>query len=252
MKTLLVTLMITCLAPLCWAQDKETPTTIKEMVVCAVKNNPDIQVVEAEFMYTQAKVKHVLLDVTRQTIEYHKKWEELKKTIQAPEELSIRLTENNPQLNAAKLKSTQAIPLLKNHEIAIRVFLGMKTDSNDLPKSLEEMIKKALTSNPGAELAKAELRKVDAQLNQATLRVTQDIVTLYYKRKTFETALQLAKKQVMRMQKLVANGTAEVRVEDEAVQNMIEAEAEYMQCEAQLRYLLGLPGLGKNKKTKKK
>ncbi len=111
-----------------------------------------------------------------------------------------------------------------------------------LPRSLEDLIARALESSPELRVTAAKLRAAEAEHNQARLRIVQSVVTLYNRREeakqTIDHVMTIARDTRTRS----AAGTvdrAAVAAADLAAANAL---AEQARIEAQLRYEIGLGG----------
>jgi hypothetical protein len=112
----------------------------------------------------------------------------------------------------------------------------------EIPQTLEEMLAIALRSNPEILKAEAKVRKAEADLNQARLRVTQEVISGYHellKEKGTQDALAAQEEHI---RKLMAVGQAPSDATSEILVSRLNAKARAAQNEAQLRYKLGLGG----------
>ena len=109
-----------------------------------------------------------------------------------------------------------------------------------MPEKLEDMVSKALESNGEIALAEAGLARMEALLNQVRLKVTQEVSTVFHQQRLMDKTLALAQEQLQVIQIQAEGG----RVPDDKVrdarQALLKIEAERMQDEAYVRYLLGL------------
>ncbi len=102
----------------------------------------------------------------------------------------------------------------------------IKASTPKLPETLSGMIGLALRSNPDISLAVARLREAEAELNQARLRVTQEVVTTHQQ-------YEISGSRLKRAQTLFESGQADQ-------DTMLERKQEQVRLEAKLRYLVGV------------
>ena len=101
-----------------------------------------------------------------------------------------------------------------------------KASSPKLPETLSGMIGLALRSNPDILLAEARLKEAEAELNQARIKVTQEVVTTHQQYEISGSRLKL---------------TRHLFESNEASQDtMLERKQEQVRLEAKLRYLVGV------------
>lgn len=111
-----------------------------------------------------------------------------------------------------------------------------------VPDKLDDMLTLALRSNPEILLAESKLRQAQSELNQSRLKVTEEVVSLYYERKKQEELLGQLNQQLKAVQSAFRAGQTP---SDKVIEAMIArstAAAAVPQIEAQTRYLLGLGG----------
>jgi outer membrane protein TolC len=109
----------------------------------------------------------------------------------------------------------------------------------ELPRKLDEMLATALNRNPEIQLARARYEEARAQVQDATLRVTQAVIDLYHQREILESRLGQAAINLDRVTMLARNSSvsdADVRL---AEQQIVEAKATLAQLDAHARYILG-------------
>lgn len=106
--------------------------------------------------------------------------------------------------------------------------------------SLEKMLAQALRLNPDILLVEAKVRSAHAELNQARLKVTQDVVSLYYQRKSQDSAKGEYSNLVKRARMRVESGTDTGENLGKVLLAQAEVEANLAATEAALVYLLGV------------
>jgi hypothetical protein len=104
------------------------------------------------------------------------------------------------------------------------------------------MLALALRSNPEILLAESKLRQARSELNQVQLKVTEQVVSLYYERKKQEDLLAQLNQQLKAVQSAFQIGQTPSDKVIEATIARSNAAAAVPQIEAQTRYLLGLGG----------
>jgi hypothetical protein len=122
---------------------------------------------------------------------------------------------------------------------------GAALIGNRLPKvpdKLEEMLALALRSNPEILLAESKLRQAQSELNQVRLKVTEEVVSLYYERRKQEELSAQLNQQLKVVQAAFRAGEIPSEKVIEAMIARSNAAAAVPQIEAQTRYLLGLGG----------
>jgi hypothetical protein len=103
-----------------------------------------------------------------------------------------------------------------------------RISASELPATLDAMLATALRSNPDIRLAEIEVQKAEAQLNQARLKMAQEITSRYRQR---EVLVELASAY----KALVNQGPRH----DERYK-MLETTQAIAKIESELRYLVGL------------
>jgi hypothetical protein len=121
--------------------------------------------------------------------------------------------------------------------------------AQSVPSTLDEMIAVGLKSNPDVLLAEAKMRQAEAELLQARLKVTREIVELWNSKRKKEVGLNVIRTEVAEAQQLADKGVgsaAEVR----KLRNTLDlAMAELSEFNVTIRPLLGIglapDGLGR-------
>jgi hypothetical protein len=111
-----------------------------------------------------------------------------------------------------------------------------------LPEGLDAMLGIALAANPDILVAEAKMQEAQAELNQTRLKVTQGVVMFHQKRRSQLELIQAARVRSDTMKARVDTGTAPQSELDDAVLNRAQAEAQLLQIEGEIRYVLGLGG----------
>ena len=110
----------------------------------------------------------------------------------------------------------------------------------ELPKSLDELVARALTSNPDVAVREAAVREAEALLNQARLAVTQKVVNLYFSRREQQQLRALTLSQLQRAKELHGSGHADRVAVQDAEMAVVKAGAEFDRLESDLRYVVGI------------
>ena len=118
---------------------------------------------------------------------------------------------------------------------------GIRGGGN-LPQDLDGLVAAALRANPEVLQAEAKLRKAEADLNQARLKATRDVVTAFEDMKRLEELLGSAEMGYAEQRRRTETGTAPVSEEREARRALIEAKAAIDRAKAAIRYLIGIGG----------
>lgn len=123
---------------------------------------------------------------------------------------------------------------------------GHATTTDDalgkLPGALDALLERALESNPEILIQRARLREAQAQLNQARLQVTQEVVRLHFRRQEQKKVIEQRSRDLQQVDQLYQAGNvqeAEVRSINIALS---QAEGELAAIEADLRYVTGAGG----------
>jgi len=114
--------------------------------------------------------------------------------------------------------------------------------SAKIPDTLEGLLEQALRSNPEVIVAEAKVREAQAELNQARLKVTLQVLSFQSQKNHQMMAVRAAEEHVARINELVKTGSTSQEDLHKALLEKIEAESALSQSEAQIRYLLGLGG----------
>jgi hypothetical protein len=105
------------------------------------------------------------------------------------------------------------------------------------------MLSVALRSNPEILQAEAKVRQAEADLNQARLKVMEEVVTAFHEREKQQAAIRSAEQSYMATRQRVESGTTHESELIVAEQALVESRSKLVQNEARARYLLGLGGL---------
>jgi hypothetical protein len=114
----------------------------------------------------------------------------------------------------------------------------------DVPRNLAEMLAVALRSNPEVLQAEAKVRQAQADLNQARLKVMEEVVTAFHEREKQQAAIRSTEQTFARIKEMVKVGKVNEAELFGAEQAYAESKAKLLQNEARARYILGLGGLG--------
>ena len=228
---------------------QKIPSSLEEMLTGALDSNPDILVAEADLNHAQAKVNQVRLNVSHALVHAFQqrmihqnslknaksRYERLKALMETGQADSFSVDDQRQTVLAEEgaVAETEAI---------IREIIGMNPSSGETPESLEEMLTVALESNGEIVLARADLVRMDARLNQVRLRVTEDVTIAYQMRRTRRAALDTSKSILNRIEEKLNQGIVSQEEMLPAFQAVIEAEADLVRIEARIRYLMGLGG----------
>jgi hypothetical protein len=109
-----------------------------------------------------------------------------------------------------------------------------------VPTSLDEMIAAALKTSPEVLLMEARLRQAQAELNQARLKVTREVITTFNEKKQRTSALESVERRLKELTALTGAGSASPREVSEAKLLVGEAQLKVAQSDAEMRYLLGV------------
>lgn len=104
---------------------------------------------------------------------------------------------------------------------------------------LEQMLEIALKNNPDLRVAESKALAADAEVSRTRLAVSQKVVLLYNNLEAARATVQLAEKQLVRLQSLLRSGTASVNDLAEVEAKLILAKADLAKLEAEVPYLLG-------------
>ena len=115
-----------------------------------------------------------------------------------------------------------------------------------LPSSLEEMLGRALGSNPDIQVAEADIHHAHAKVKQIRMKVSHALVGAFLHRNLRREALEIAKSKYTNMKILVEAG----RTDSESLfthrQALTLAEAALVETESMIRGLVGMdPSSGK-------
>jgi hypothetical protein len=118
-------------------------------------------------------------------------------------------------------------------------------DAKEKPKEpagkskLEEMLEKALRDNPDVRLAAAKVEEAEAELNRARLQVVQKVAALYQGLEAQRAAVEAAKTELDRMQRLSATGGASSSDLEATQAKLMESKTKLAALEAEAAYLVG-------------
>ena len=143
-----------------------------------------------------------------------------------------------------------AVSIAVGQEVATQGVLGqimsnqvnVKEALGKVPSSLEEVLARALRTNPDILLAESKVRQAQAELNQTRLKVTQDTAGLYYQRRGLREAKEGLYKKASIIEQRVASGTMTQEQLQEALLRVADLDAEMSLLESKLRYAIGLGG----------
>ena len=111
-----------------------------------------------------------------------------------------------------------------------------------IPETIEGLLEQALRSNPEVIVAEAKVREAQAELNQARLKVTLQVLSFQSQKNHQIMAVRAAEQHVARIEQMVNTGTVSQDELHKGLLEKIAAESALSQGEAQIRYLLGLGG----------
>jgi hypothetical protein len=114
--------------------------------------------------------------------------------------------------------------------------------SAKIPETIEGLLEQALRSNPEVIVAEAKVREAQAELNQARLKVTLQVLSFHSQKLHQQTAVDVAARYADVVKQRVGTGTLTQEEFHKALLAKVEAESALSQSEAQIRYLLGLGG----------
>jgi hypothetical protein len=112
-----------------------------------------------------------------------------------------------------------------------------------VPTNLDQMIATALRASPEVLLAEAKLRQAQAELNQARLKVTRELVSAFNEKKARQSGLLGAERNLAMTTKLHQQGSTGASDVEVARAKLGEAELGIAQADAEIRYLLGVGSL---------
>jgi len=225
---------------------KKIPSSLEEILACALKSNPDIVVAEADLYHAQAKLKQARLKVSHALVEAFQQrkirqlaLEGAKKNYERMKLLSETGRLNDDDLNTHRQALSEAESSLTETEAMIAAVIGQDPISQKNPGSLEALLAIALQSNGEILLAKADLLRMDARSNQIRLQVTEEVTVAYQMRRVNKHALDTAKRMLQLTLNRIEQGIISSEEELPVFQAMIETEAELARTEARIRYLMG-------------
>lgn len=228
---------------------QKLPSSLEEMLGRALKSNPDIQVAEADLHQAQTRLNQVRLHVSQILVEVFQarracieglqiakeKHDQMQKKVDAGlvhQELMYELRQDVTMKEVG----------LAEVESSIRRHVGIDPVNGKTPESLEKGLAQAFQTNGDVALARADLVRADAILNQARLKVTEEVTINFQERRSRQHAVNMHKKALEKAQEQWKESCLG------NIQTVIEAETALNKVEARLRYLLGLGGSFKTSK----
>jgi|GEM_PF-2095167 len=229
---------------------QKIPSSLEAMLARALEANPDILVAEADHYHAQTVVKQMRLRVSQALIEAYHQLKMRQNALQDARHKYARMERlfkegllDEDSLITHRQGLLPADAAVAEIEAMIRGIMGVDPLSGKTPESLEEMLTIALRSNGEIMLAEADLIRMDARLNQTRLKVTEEVTIAFQMLRITKNALGFAQHVWQKTEVLVDKNLDSKDAERSAFQAMIEAEAELVQFEAHIRYLLGLGGI---------
>ncbi len=235
---------------------REIPSSLEEMLISALRSNPDILVAEADLVQARAKLKQVRLKISHALLEATLQRKLCVSIVESTtteyERMKIRAAKgmvSSDTLAEARQAVMAAEAAFSETEAMIHALIGIDPSTGKPPESYEQMLTLALRSNGEIALAESDLVRMDARLNQVRLRVTEEVTVTHQMRRVKQNAVAIAKSYQAEMRERVAQGLIRKSYEElEWLQGVIEAEAEVIQIDARIRYLLGLGGAVRSSK----
>ena len=112
-----------------------------------------------------------------------------------------------------------------------------------VPENLDTLLDRALAANPEIIVQEAVLEEAIAGLNRTRLAVTQEVVSLHFKRKELRGVVRSTRQSNQRLEKLRANGSVSGAEVEQGLIDLARAEGELARVEAELRYSIGAGGI---------
>jgi hypothetical protein len=138
------------------------------------------------------------------------------------------------------MSARTVLPFLVAPALLLTASVSPAQQQPAIPQNLDEMIAAALRSNPEVVLAEARLHQAQAELNQARLKVTREVVTTFNERTQREAQLATAARALQDMEHLVSTGGAS-KAEIERAQALVaQSRLAIAQTDAAVRYLVGV------------
>ncbi len=109
-----------------------------------------------------------------------------------------------------------------------------------MPENLDGLLAIALRTNPEIQKAQARLSRAQADLNQARLKATRDVISAYHERRKLKEMADVQTSQRQRMKQLQANGQASADSVEASILAFTETSSRLAQLEARIRYMLGI------------
>ncbi len=234
---------------------QQIPDTLEGMLSRALQSSPDIRVAEADLLHAQASVKQVRLKVSQAVVGiYHDLNAQRTNLKHVKQELSRvqNLIELGRAGGESEIPHLQALSeggaRLARSEAMIRTILGIESPAAKPPETLEDLLANSFDANADIALAESVTARMLARLNQTRFKVMQEVADAFQARRVKRSALDMARRKLELAQHRVEKGLISKNDEMEPIQALIESEAELMQIEAHIRYLLGLGGKIQSKK----
>lgn len=223
------------------------PGDLGEMLALAYERNPDIRLAEADLRHAVLEMQQIRLQVAQAVVEAYYEMEVLQNALEGVKEQYARIQ----RLQEAKSVDEGAVAgrfqeLMEartahsRSQAQLRAIIGLDPAGGEMPEKLEDMVAKALECNGEIALAEAGLVRMEAMLNQVRLKVTQEVSSAFHQRRIMDNALALEQQRLQVIQMQADRGLASTEKVMEARQALLRIEAEAMQDEAFVRYLLGL------------
>lgn len=112
--------------------------------------------------------------------------------------------------------------------------------AQDVPSTLDEMLAIGLKSNPDVLLAEAKVRQAEAEMMQARLKVTREIVELWNQRRKKEMLVQEFRAHAKESEALAAKGAVPASEASKSARALQQASAELAEFNFAIRPLLGI------------
>lgn len=122
----------------------------------------------------------------------------------------------------------------------IRFWTGaFAAGKTELPKTLEELLAKALNDNPDLRLAETKVREAEALLNKTRLEVMQKAIKMHQEREVYRAMLKEAQVRFEQHAKLFKTGAVTQVAMDAAKLGLQQAKANLAKVEADMPFLMG-------------
>lgn len=226
---------------------EKIPSDLGAMLALAFERNPDIRLAEADLRHAMLEMYLVRLKVSQAVIEAYYEVELLRNALEGVEKKYDRIQRlqeaNSVDEGTVFVHFQELMESRTAHsrgKAQLRAVIGLDPTGNEMPEKLEDMVSKALESNGEIALAEAGLVRMEALLNQVRLKVTQEVSSAFHHRRVVDSTLALAQERLRMIQIQVDRGMVSTEKAMDGRQAILEIEAEKMQDEAHVRYLLGL------------